>query len=124
MVGFSIHLSEVVLDCDDAQKLAKFYADLLGWQTKVLNKDLVWVQSPDCPMCLLCNREEDYVPPVWPEQLGRQQKGEHLDFAVDDLDAAVAYAVSLGARLSTYQCMPEKWKTLFDSAGHPFCLCL
>ena len=42
-------------------------------------------------------------------------------FAVEDLDAAVERAVSLGARLADPQ-PGETWRVLIDAAGHPFCL--
>jgi hypothetical protein len=47
----------------------------------------------------------------------------HLDFWVDDLDAAVAYAVAAGATVAGYQ-PQEAVRVLFDPAGHPFCLFL
>lgn len=119
-----VRLDAVVIDCGDAQKLADFYASLLGWAQKKVNDSVYLVACPHAPLRLFINQEEDYAPPVWPEEPGRQQKSLHLDFTVENLDAAVARAVSLGARLSTYQFLPEKWKTLFDPAGHPFCLCL
>ena len=46
----------------------------------------------------------------------------HFDFQVDDLDAAVADAVALGAKLATHQ-PQEHVRVLLDPAGHPFCLC-
>jgi len=46
----------------------------------------------------------------------------HLDFAVDDLDAAVEHAVSCGARLAEVQYF-ESARVCIDPAGHPFCLC-
>ena len=48
----------------------------------------------------------------WGTVDGAQRPMMHVDFQVGDLDAAVADAVALGARL------------LIDPAGHPFCLCL
>ena len=46
---------------------------------------------------------------------------EHLDFAVDDLPAAVARAVSLGARVADEQ-FTQDWTVMLDPEGHPFCL--
>jgi predicted enzyme related to lactoylglutathione lyase len=48
----------------------------------------------------------------------------HLDFAVDDLEAAVAQAVAAGARLEL-QIAERKWgriAVLADPFGHGFCL--
>ena len=39
----------------------------------------------------------DYIPPIWPEELGKQQKRMHFNFQVDDLPAAVEEAIKLGA---------------------------
>ncbi len=36
--------------------------------------------------------EAEYVAPVWPSMQGQQQLQTHLDIAVDDLAAAVAWA--------------------------------
>jgi hypothetical protein len=45
----------------------------------------------------------------------------HLDFEVDDLDAAVAHAVELGAEEAAFQ-PQNNVRVLLDPAGHPFCL--
>ena len=46
----------------------------------------------------------------------------HLDFAVNDLETAVQYAVQCGATIADKQ-FSDGWKVLFDPARHPFCLC-
>ena len=52
--------------------------------------DWVWLSAMKVP---------DYTPPSWPaDDIPKQI---HLDLAVDDLDAAVAEAEALGARLSS-----------------------
>ena len=45
----------------------------------------------------------------------------HLDFQVDDLDAAVAHAVDLGAQEAELQPQDDV-RVLLDPVGHPFCL--
>jgi hypothetical protein len=45
----------------------------------------------------------------------------HLDIAVDDVDAAVAKALALGARLADFQPQDDV-RVCFDPVGHPFCL--
>jgi hypothetical protein len=47
----------------------------------------------------------------------------HLDIEVGDLEAAVADAVALGARVADFQ-PQDNVRVLLDPAGHPFCLCL
>jgi hypothetical protein len=45
----------------------------------------------------------------------------HLDFQVDDMDAAVAHALELGAEEAEHQ-PQEDVRVMLDPAGHPFCL--
>ena len=45
----------------------------------------------------------------------------HLDFEVTDLDAAVAHAIGLGARVHDHQ-PQDSVRVMLDPAGHPFCL--
>jgi hypothetical protein len=52
---------------------------------------------------------------------GEQQIMTHIDIAVEDLEAAVAWAVAAGATLAAHQ--PQHHvRVLLDPAGHPFCL--
>ena len=44
-----------------------------------------------------------------------------MDIAVNDLDAAVAWAIEAGATLADYQ-QQERVRVMPDPAGHPFCL--
>ena len=44
-----------------------------------------------------------------------------MDIAVNDLDAAVAWAIEAGATLADYQ-PQERVRVMPDPAGHPFCL--
>ncbi|UOY03731.1 VOC family protein [Blastococcus sp. PRF04-17] len=67
--------------------------------------------------------ERQHQPPVWPPEPGTQQMQQHLDFQVDDLDAAAAVAEEAGARLlNTYTKPHEMVRTYADPAGHVFCL--
>jgi len=45
----------------------------------------------------------------------------HLDIAVDDFEAGVAWALQAGATLAGYQ-PQEHVRVLLDPAWHPFCL--
>jgi hypothetical protein len=71
---------------------------------------------------MVFQRAED-LPPVWPPASGEQRTMMHLDIEVGELEAAVADAVALGARVADFQ--PQgNVRVLLDPAGHPFCLCL
>lgn len=116
-----ILLGNVMVDCDDEKGLQKFYGDLLGWQMCELFARPA-VRSSN-GIVFLFIEEPDYAAPVWPEETGRQQKQMHFDFQVDDVDTAVEKAIRLGASKAPDQYGGKHFVTLFDPAGHPFCLC-
>lgn len=112
----------VVLDCPDARELAAFYERLLGWTQFNASDD--WVDlapSQDAGYNLAFATEPHHVRPVWPTEPGQPQMQQHLDLEVDDLDEAVAFALSVGAELAGYQPQDDV-RVMLDPAGHPFCL--
>ncbi|SHJ99065.1 hypothetical protein SAMN02745136_01446 [Anaerocolumna jejuensis DSM 15929] len=115
-----ICLGNIMVDCNDEQGLCEFYHKLLGWEKSImfgrpaLSKDGI---------VFLFMEEEDYVPPAWPEEEGKQQKQMHFDFQVANVAEAVEYAQSLGAKKAALQSGGKEWVTMLDPAGHPFCLC-
>lgn len=114
----------VALDAPDARELARFYARLLGWQ--IFNEAEDWTDlapSEDAGYNLAFATEPNYVRPVWPTEEGKPQMSMHLDIGVDDVEAAVAYAVEVGAEVASYQ-PQETVRVMLDPAGHPFCLYL
>jgi hypothetical protein len=62
----------------------------------------------------------DYSPPQWPDPAHPQQA--HLDIIVEDLEAAHARAVELGATVLNGG--GQRFRTFADPAGHPFDLTL
>lgn len=109
----------VVLDCPDADALARFYAAMLEWKIEV---DDGWVDlRAEDGQCISFQAVEDYRAPVWPGQDVPQQL--HLDFVVDDLDEGEAAVLALGATKAEYQ-PGTTFRVFLDPAGHPFCLCL
>ena len=111
----------VVLEAPDAPALAWFYSELLGWPVEKESPDEAAVAPPDGVAYLAFQTAPGYVPPVWPPQPGAQQMTAHLDFEVTDLEAAVAHALELGARLADHQPQTDV-RVLLDPVGHPFCL--
>ena len=116
-----IRLGNVMIDCKDDLALCSFYERLLGWRRSELY---------GCPALtsengtvFLFMREAGYLPPVWPEEPGCQQKQMHFDFQVPNVPEAVAYAESIGARKAAEQYGGEDFVTMLDPDGHPFCLC-
>lgn len=116
-----ICLGNVLVDCDNEKKLCEFYAGLLGWEKCEMYGHPA-VRSGN-GIVLLFVQEEDYIAPVWPEQAGEQQKQMHFDFQVPDVPSAVRQAEALGAAKAQAQFGGPHFTTMFDPAGHPFCLC-
>ena len=113
-------LSAAVLETPDPRALAAFYRALLGWP--VVEDGPTWVMlRPDLGAGLSFQQAPDYVRPTWPTADGAQQMMAHLDIRVDDLDAAVAYAVESGATVAEFQ-PQDGVRFCLDPDGHPFCL--
>ena len=108
-----------MVDCDDERKLQRFYGELLGWEMcELFARPAV---SSSSGIVFLFIEEKDYVPPVWPEDTGKQQKQMHFDFQVDNVAEMVKKAESLGAKKAESQFGGNDFVTMFDPAGHPFC---
>jgi catechol 2,3-dioxygenase-like lactoylglutathione lyase family enzyme len=117
------------LDCAPAQfeAVVAFYRDMLGLQVLDLEERWAYLRDPDDPgkMGVNVQAEDWYVPPLWPERVPAQTKMMHFEVQVEDVDAAVVRAVSLGAREAPSQPGDRDASTLrimVDPAGHPFCL--
>jgi catechol 2,3-dioxygenase-like lactoylglutathione lyase family enzyme len=94
----------VVLDAPDARTLARFYADLLGWEIAKESDGHCVLHPSDGGVAYLATQTvAEYVRPTWPNTDGHQQQMLHLDFEVVDLDAAVAHAVRLGGQEARFQ---------------------
>ncbi|MFC0675896.1 VOC family protein [Brachybacterium hainanense] len=109
-----------------AEKLATFYRDLLGWPIVDSGPDGGWFQlrPPAGEDGMTINIEEDheYARPAWPSRPGEPSAVMHLDIGVEDLDAAVEWAQSVGAVLAVEQPQADV-RVMIDPDGHPFCLC-
>ena len=121
----AIALDAVVLECKNVAALAEFYIQLLGWQKNDQEED-EWIDiiSPSGGVKIAFQKNESYSPPVWPDEPGAQQQMAHLDFSVKDktqMAHAVAHALACGATKAATQFDPEKWTTMRDPEGHPFC---
>lgn len=116
-------IQSVVLDCPDASGLAGFYSALTGLPRTVDEPD--WVVIGERGSWRLAFQQIDtYVPPRWPDPTAPQQF--HLDFRVDDVDAAETEALKLGARRlpgGSTDDEEDNFRVYADPAGHPFCLC-
>lgn len=117
-----VEVSTVTLGAREPVRLARFYADLLGGRVGDVDPDEDWVAVRDLEgWTLAVQLEPDQSPAVWPAGPDDQHMQAHLEIRADDLDAAVARAVSLGARVADHQPQPDVC-VMLDPEGHPFCL--
>jgi catechol 2,3-dioxygenase-like lactoylglutathione lyase family enzyme len=127
-----LRVTSVSIHTPDPRALAAFYRRLLGW-TRSREEgprpgsppEDGWAQlgppEGDNSPTLNFEYEPEYVEPVWPTVSGQQQIMTHIDIEVEDLDAAVAWAIEQGARVAEFQ--PQQHvRVMLDPAGHPFCL--
>ncbi len=124
----------VCIDGGNADELAQFYSQLLGWEIGYRNLnnhggtgEAGWVSLADPADGVgLCFQGKDgYVPPTWPDEPDAQAMMMHLEIAVEDLEAAIALAVASGGRVAPHQPEdrdPKTLRVMLDPAGHPFCL--
>lgn len=121
-----IKMYSFTVDCKDPHELAKFYGELLKWEVMFLDEEWACVYAPGTNQgtypSILFQKNHDYIPPVWPEEPEAQQQMAHMDFAVNDLEKAVQYAIHCGAIIAEEQ-FSNDWTVMLDPAGHPFCLC-
>jgi hypothetical protein len=120
----SAHVTELIaftIDCSDATRLARFYADLTGGEVTGDYPEYGVAQATTLGVTLNFQGVKDYERPVWPSQEHPQQY--HLDFRVDDLEKATGHAAELGATQAAEQPNEKLWRVMIDPDGHPFCLC-
>ena len=112
-------LRGVILDCANPNALAQFYQELTGMPIGLSTDEFVALTGgAGCDLGF--QRVDGYRAPQWPGQDLPQQF--HLDFGVEDLDAAEKRVRGLGAVKPDHQPGAERWRVLPDPAGHPFCL--
>ncbi|MGQ7351830.1 VOC family protein [Quadrisphaera oryzae] len=118
-----LRVTSVTLAASDAQRLAAFYSRLLG--SPVTADEPGWAQvrpaSPDLGPVLSFEHDARFTRPTWPSEPSAQHATAHLDVHVDDLDAAVTWALEVGAVLDPFQPQDDV-RVLRDPDGHPFCL--
>ena len=120
MRGFD--LGDISIDCADPVRTRSFYTKLTGWTECELYNCPALIGDNGFKM-LFMGCDFPFVPPIWPEEAGKQQKQMHFNFQVDDLYAAAVEAEELGAVRPDTQFGGDDYITLLDPEGHPFCLC-
>ena len=109
-------LAMITLDAARTEPVARFWEAVLGWPIAVLEEEYAMLTGPSHALGI--GRIPDHARPTWPDD-GHKQF--HFDLAVDDIDAATARCLELGAEKVTPQ-PGESWVVLRDPAGHAFCL--
>ena len=115
-----IRIQCVAVDANDPDRLARFWADVLGWRRTYDDPDEVVLEPP-------AGSTEDGVSPDLiflrvPE--AKQSKNRlHLDLRPEDQQAEVGRVLGLGARrVSVGQGDEVSWVVLADPEGNEFCI--
>jgi predicted enzyme related to lactoylglutathione lyase len=114
-------LKMVTIDSGDARRDARFWSQVLGWTIAHEQDEYAMLVSEGADVAVGFGTVPEFEPPAWPNPNGTKQF--HFDLAVDDLDAATAKCVDLGASVPSHQ-PGETWRVLLDPSQHPFCLTL
>ncbi|MFB7718792.1 VOC family protein [Nocardia sp. NPDC056100] len=111
-------LSMVNIDSADPARLARFYADALGWEVTYSDDNYGMVEGGGIKIGF--GKIEGFRPAQWPDESGA--KRFHLDLQVDDLDKAAESLCAIGASHPDFQPGDGRWLVLLDPDGQPFCL--
>jgi predicted enzyme related to lactoylglutathione lyase len=105
----------VVVDAEDPWRLARWWAEALGYQIADEDTDGVEIRPAG-----------DGVPGITFIQVAEAKKGKnrlHLDLRPDDQDAEVERLVDMGARhVDVGQGEDVTWVVLADPEGNEFCV--
>ncbi|WP_320778352.1 VOC family protein [Streptomyces sp. CRN 30] len=111
----------VVLDSAEPEKLAAFYKELLDAEETEVTANRIEIREPG-GFRMAFRRDVNAVPPSWPRPENSLQA--HLDFRVDDLDAAERRIVTLGGRTieakESVGAYEYEERGFADPAGHSF----
>jgi predicted enzyme related to lactoylglutathione lyase len=132
----AIRLSGPCVEAPDVPALVRFYERFLGWEVE----ELVGPRDDRPPgggwgrlrpaerapgQKIEVQWQEHYQRPVWPGEAGQPTMQWHLDWWVEDLETAVAWATECGAVEASPQPNNRdlsRIRIMLDPAGHPFCL--
>jgi predicted enzyme related to lactoylglutathione lyase len=115
------------IDVPDVESGIAFYTGALGLKVgRRFDKDFVELLGTDAPIYLLAKAAGTGIGPAGGDtrRYDRHWTPVHPDFAVDDLDSAIARAVAAGAVQESETCdAPYGRLAMFaDPFGHGFCL--
>jgi predicted enzyme related to lactoylglutathione lyase len=105
-----------VIDCNDPEKLAEFWAPALGYENAGTFGSYVALVADGAPVFLLQRVPEP--------KTGKLRM--HLDFKVPDVETEVDRLVGLGAKRISDAPIEEhgaQWIVMNDPEGNEFCVC-
>lgn len=114
----AVHV-DVVLDCDDSERLADFWAAALGYRrfgSAGTYRSIVPPEGESGPKLILQQVDEPKT----------TKNRVHLDLDVADLDGEVARLEALGATRVSAAPVEEhgmRWVVMADPSGNEFCVC-
>ena len=111
----SLSLEMITVDSVDPERLARWWADAVGWSVVVLGPGVFAMVAGDREPVLGFQRVDEPTP-------GKNRL--HLDFHASDLDAEVDRLVGLGARETSRHSVDGgfRWVVLADPDGNLFCV--
>jgi predicted enzyme related to lactoylglutathione lyase len=117
----------VNIDVDDLAKAESFYTRAFGLKVdRRFGSDFVELVGAEVPIYLLAKKtgSQPFAGSTVARDYARHWTPVHLDFSVEDLEAAIERAVQAGARRES-EIADDVWGRiayLSDPFGHGFCL--
>ena len=111
----AVSLYQIAIDCHDAPRLARFWAEVLDWQIVYEDPEeiIIGAGASALPGIVFLTVPEDKT----------VKNRLHLDLNPDDQDAEVARIIALGARsMDVGQGEDVTWVVLADPEGNEFCV--
>jgi len=111
----NIEIENITFDCDDVEKLAQFWSQVIGMPIDPEGNE--FVQSISTPL-----GEPNFLFLKVPEAKSAKNR-MHLDFASNDRDAEVERLVGLGAtKIADKDEWGHVWTVMQDVEGNEFCV--
>ena len=109
-----LRLSTVMINTENPERLARFWAQLLGTEPVSEHGDFIWLKAVEGQTGLAFQAVSE--PTSGPRRL-------HLDLVAEDLAAELARAESLGAsQLADHWSGSFHWYGMADPDGNEFCI--
>ena len=122
MTGVDLDLRTIVIDCADPNRLATWWAEVLGWEVRL--DDSPVHDGHDWAWAYTSGRDTKLAFQQVPE--GKVVKNRlHLDLFAHDVEHEVARVEALGGRRLWNSTDPDDvFVTMGDLEGNEFCICL